>query len=408
MRAQAVLQFSLSVLLTGAMALPAVAQSSSSSTNANSPTGSSADAPGGEAAQDAPEGDAKAPDEAESTKKPGKPSKAKVEKVKDKAESVEGNPALVGLASSNEAGEAFPLHIQASLTNQIGQGTFVVGPTHNSSVVSSLSVAPRFQYGPFNLMIRQNFIFEWTSPDNQTGRRMDWFDTSVDANYIIPVGATGLLVGLRGGLRLPISLISRQQGRLFAATARLNLIYSTPIPGLVVIGGFGGQGNVNVPAWRGAGFFGNAAEGGKPFIDSQGREISTHTCLARSGELAANACANTGSIGNISGVGIASYSIGQFNFSAVLSAFTIIREYWGPDDEFTSENAVPGLSHTPLTNGDLSVNWTPLRWFTLSGGLTSFQPMFDSANRWPRFPFWDFIAARDNYSSVYVSTTFNY
>lgn len=400
MRSQAVLKFSLTVLMATAVAVPATAQSSSSPANA----------PAGEAGQEEPGADEAAPppDEADATKAETKPTKKKVEKVKDKAESVEGNPALVGLASSNEGGEAFPLHIQASLTNQIGQGTFVVGPTHNSSVVSSLSVAPRFQYGPFNLMIRQNFIFEWTSPDNQTGRRMDWFDTSIDGNYIIPVGATGLLVGLRGGLRLPISLISREQGRLFAATARLNLIYSTPIPGLVVIGGFGGQANVNIPAWRGAGFFGTAAEEGKPFTDSQGREVSTHTCLLRSGELSSNACANPGSIGNISGVGIASYSIGQFNFSAVLSAFTIIRDYWGPDDEFTSPNAVAGIGHTPLTNGDLSVNWTPLRWFTLSGGVTSFQPMFDSANRWPRFPFWDFIAARDNYSSVYVSTTFNY
>ncbi len=395
MRVQAALQLTTMALLSGLIAVPAQAQTTAS--------------PSSPAGQTAPEGEAtESPDEAAAKpeKAPEKP--AGEEDKKTDADSVAGNPALVGLASNSEAGAAFPLHIQATLTNQVGQGTFVFGSANNPSVVSSLSIAPRFQWGPFNLMIRQNFIFEWTSPDNQTGRRMDWFDTSIDANYIIPVGSTGLLVGLRGGLRLPVSLISREQGRLFAATARVNLIYSTPLPGLVLIGGLGGQGNVNIPAWRGAGFFGTAAEDGKPFIDSQGREISTHTCLTRSGELAANACANPGSIGNISGVGIASYSIGQFNFSAVLSAFTIIREYVGPDDEFTAENARPGIGHTPLTNGDLSVNWSPIRWFTLSGGVTSFQPMFDAANRWPRFPFWDFIAARDNYSSVYVSTTFNY
>ena len=156
MRAQVVLKFLRSSELRSAsaalfaaviaLALPAAATPADATP---APSGSGASAPDAQDDPDAaPEGEGdKAPVTAAPKKTPTEKQAAAEEVAEEADDASAGNPALVGLVSSSEAGAAFPLHIQASLTNQVGQGTFVIGPTHNSSVISSLSIAPRFQWG---------------------------------------------------------------------------------------------------------------------------------------------------------------------------------------------------------------------------------------------------------------------
>ena len=99
---------------------------------------------------------------------------------------------------------------------------------------------------------------------------------------------------------------------------------------------------------------------------------------------------------------------GQLSFNATAALMQQFSAYWGPDDEKTSVNAQTGLQQRDVfTTGVLQASYAPTSWFFLTVGTQTFQPLYTSTRNGVRvFPFWDFTSAANNFSSVFVDTTF--
>lgn len=308
----------------------------------------------------------------------------------------------------------FPLHIMGSLTHSLGQGTFVSGYADNPFVASSLTLTPMLSLGKFTFLAQQSMDLEWTQSELTTHQNQiilrDISVATLWRAWALPEWGLGL--NLTGVATLPVSMQSRHQGRLttLTAAARLNYVYAP-----WGVGGFvGGSLNhgVIVPSLANRGPIGPA----EPYED---RFLGTTTpagCILRNPDEAANfAC--TGSLWlpplfgyNVNGAAFWSTLEGKLIFSANVALMQQFSRIEGKDDQFTSPNAQTGLQQRhPFTTASLSVAYVPVSWFTLSGGTSTWQPLYASDMKSVRvFPFWDFTGAADNWSTFFVDTTFFY
>jgi hypothetical protein len=51
---------------------------------------------------------------------------------------------------------------------------------------------------------------------------------------------------------------------------------------------------------------------------------------------------------------------------------------------------------------------SPLSWLSLEVGSWSYQPAFTTDGKLPRFPWWDLVSPRSNYSTVYAAATITF
>lgn len=85
----------------------------------------------------------------------------------------------------------------------------------------------------------------------------------------------------------------------------------------------------------------------------------------------------------------------------VTNAFTY---YSAPLDERSGVFAKEGRGRSDTQLGMLSLNWTGGGWI-VSGSTTTWSVPFSADNSTYRFPFWDFISASDNITTVSLSLT---
>jgi hypothetical protein len=343
--------------------------------------------------------------------------------------SVNVNPNQPGGLAAVDVGDGpmpFPIHVSASLTQSVGQGTVLFSPDEfgiDSSVnpffSTSLNLRPTAIL-PNNwlLLVNQSFQFEWTQSDwTTTPNQIEMFDTAIQARWNgLRVPDYGLIFGFLGGFRLPVSMISRQNGTLTGLSVGANALWSKPDWGLLVNAGF--SPTYNLVFWQLAG--GATLADQEPYEDSAGNTLVPRGCIIRdSAELENYACSAVPAVFRLAtNAGITWTTLdGQVSFNASLFVLNLMRGYLQPQDEFTPEwrnsegetvSNTPFVGSTDLTSGSLTASWFPTPWFSLSVGTSSFQPLLYADGTWARFPFWDFVSPRNNFSTVFVDTTFSY
>lgn len=321
-------------------------------------------------------------------------------------------PAAAGVASAAAAdGSAFPLHIAASLSHFLGQGTFIAGAADNPYVASSLALSPYAEYWGLRFGIAQSFDFEYTQSDSTTyANQLMWSDTGLSVAYPgLGFEDLGINFLLTGGASLPISLASRQQGRLTGLSAGGQVSWTYAPWSLNVFGGASVNYNVLVPALAARG----ALDDVRPYQDRHGGTLIPSSCVRRSAEELGNyACSVIPSIGgyNVRAGGGWSTLDGQLSFAATVALLQQFSAFLGPDDQYTPPNAQTGLQQRDVfTTGVLSATYIPVQWFALTVGTQTFQPLYTSRRDGVRvFPFWDFTSAANNFSTVFLDTTFTY
>lgn len=295
-----------------------------------------------------------------------------------------------------------PFLLNSSLATLVGQGTFVGGPQGNANVVSQLSVSPSYRLGGVVLFASQTVAWEWTDPDNATGRQLEPFDTSLGVLWPLSLEAIDTRVQLVGGVRLPISYASRAEGQYGGLFIGGTGIYQTPLKGLQLVLGLRGQVNGSAESLR--------SDGGDDttFEDRTLGEVAIASCYARAGEDQATACGAIPTTAQLSGRLSLIYVVGKLTFSTGLSVISQFRGDLGPDDELQSDNARAGLNARTFTSGTVSTSYAAQPWWLITAGITSFQPIQTADGQSVRFPFWNFSGANNNFSSLFLSMTFLY
>ncbi len=301
--------------------------------------------------------------------------------------------------------------LRAGVTQLIGQGTFNSGFGRNTSVVSAFNVQPQLDFGSWTLFASASATLEYSEPDNRDGRRFTMFDPAIGGRVPVSLPSINSMVFLSGGYRVPASPLSRGQGSIGGLFVSGLGSWQTPLKGLSVRMGLGVQANATLKSLRSVDEPLEELEE-NPGQDSQEPEdqnsLAVRTCPVRSGESTADACSVAPGVVNLSGrIGVG-YGVGNFSFDVDLAVLSFISGYRGPDDEFTSDNARSGTNATTFTNSSIAASYVPTQWLTLSAGISSLQPIQQADGSGMRFPFWNFSGAANNFSSVFVSTSFRY
>ncbi|MCC7070159.1 MAG: hypothetical protein IT383_02485 [Deltaproteobacteria bacterium] len=325
----------------------------------------------------------------------------------------------------------FPLHASASLTQSVGSGTFVTSPW-NPTVASSLTLAPSARLAEsWNLGVRQSFGLEWTQSDGTTYmNQIELSDLTVSTSYSgVKLEDLGVGFSFGGGLDLPVSMYSRQIGRLAALKASGGATWNHEHTGASLGLNLGAGYGLLVPA------FGQrlANADARPYEDRLGNSITPVACNLRDpSEVQSYGCLDGGipSVANWSATLSGGWSTmeGELSFGAELSYGQGISAFVGPDDEYTAENATPGLGVRQRLSTNLGVSWTPVSWFVLSGGLQSSEPFLTADGKGVRVPYsewivpggnpsqssdgslngtdWNYGQLYNNFSGLYLDTTF--
>jgi hypothetical protein len=318
----------------------------------------------------------------------------------------------------------FPIRIGASLTQNLGQGTLLFAPdlsgldsSINPFVLSQLALRGSAQLpGSWQVSVNQQIWFEWTQSDiTTTPHQFDLWDTVIQARYSgVKAEALGLAFGFSGGLLLPVSLASRFQGQITTLTLGASGTWS--FKGFSAGASFSPNFPVVVPALANA----ITDDDQRPLQGSGSEVLIPKGCILRDPSERENfACGSLPNLVSFFSSAWVSYALfeGMLSFNAGLTSINTFRNYVQPQDEFTpvwrdldgAESTTTRLvGSSDLTGGSLSVSYSPAKWFTLSGGTSSFQPLRDASGNGLRFPFWDFVSPRNNFSTLFVDTTFSY
>lgn len=305
-----------------------------------------------------------------------------------------------GIPVSSQDGD-LALGLNASLRLLLGQGSFASGAGANPSFISQLSVQPTLQYGAWTFFAGQAVSIEYTEPDNGSGRRLTLFDTSLGVLRPIELSSLNTRLQLSGGFLLPVSHQSRAMGSFGGIFLGLTALYRTPLKGLTVVLGGRGQAMSSVEGLR-------SVPDDSRFEDRSLGTLQASTCLTRVGESAANACGPVPNVGNLSGSLRLSYGRGAFFAVLGTSIMTLVRAYDAPDDAFTPDGARTGRLGNTFTSGTASLNYQFAPWLVMGAGTQSFQPLRTANGKNIRFPFWNFTGSANNFSSLFVASTFIY
>lgn len=312
------------------------------------------------------------------------------------------------LGDEAEGEEPLPVSLSISLSEYVGAGTFVPGPTWNPYSLADVAISMSVELPwDFSLMFYEEGWLELTLPDSYTSRyQPDMVDPQGRVRYSgLALHDWGLSSTFELIAQAPLSLSSRSLGMLGSFGAAVMGTWSIPVVGVTLWGRAQGLGNVFVPALADA--FRNAAPTQPVTLDG-GAQVRPTRCLRRSSEVGVFSCGSLPSAGSTSvaaGIGWWFWD-DQLGIDGSFGYITTYSGYVGPKDGFTAANARPGLGVWHSTTTSLWVSYAPLAWLSFSAGTWTFQDLFTSDGKWVRFPFWDFISPRTNYSTLFFSTTF--
>jgi len=301
------------------------------------------------------------------------------------------SPATTGLlVEEDDGGSRWGGLVIADTT--VGFGTFVSSTSSDDPFVAeSLSLRPSLRIdeipGGAVLYLRQDLQYEFTDPDNATGRRFDYADPMfwLVAPALWRERNTGVVAGAEARLFVPLSYESRQVDKIGATTLGVRL--QRPA------GAFLPQ--VRFLATKH--FYVRPA----PVFDQEDYE---------GGDLRSRHCSDEAACGG--GAYLINWSLSAWG---ALTWFfherwntTFQLQYSGgwryasPDDELTSPQAQAGAARaadTVTAALDLSFQYTERIGF--SAGLATTQPVLRADNAAFRFPLVDVETPANNYSGLY-------
>ena len=319
------------------------------------------------------------------------------------------NPLVGGPGGvAEDAAPPFPLHVFASVTNSLGQGTFVLGHADNPYFGTSLSFTPYLSWKGFWVMVNQSLDVEWTQSDSTTlPNQLMLSDTVVSARYWgFGLPELGLRFPLTVRADVPLSLASRYAGKLTGVGGTASMQWSYSPWNLMVMANANASYNVIIPSLARPGLEDEV----RSYLDRQGNPISPAGCLRRdpteAGNFVCGSIPRAGAVG--AGVQVNWSTLeGQLMLSGSLGISSSFSYFSSPDDEYRSKYARPGIGHSELTRSSLGVTYSPIDWLWLSLSADTVQPLFQANGydyRW--FPFWDIVSPANNYSSLSFDTTF--
>ncbi|MEW5855734.1 MAG: hypothetical protein AB2A00_43570 [Myxococcota bacterium] len=299
----------------------------------------------------------------------------------------------------------FPVHMTLMHSQSVGEGTFAVNPyARNPLYAWWFSVRPKFDlpYG-FALALRQDIDLELTPSELTTyQRQVILSDPRIGLRYEgVKIPLLGLSMLFYSGVRMPISLESRYRRQL--GTADLSGSVNFAKWGFEASAGLAFSANARLPGkpvhdssplakWWGS------DEEAQAYTDRSGRVITPNKCIARASDISAGGCPSVGALNGTLGAAIGSFSIGYdlgaltpvpVSFSLGLLMWHSLSDYYGPQDEFTSQYAREGFARRDFTWGTFSINVQPFDWLGLSVGTSSLQPLMNRTNQYIRFPWWN-------------------
>lgn len=311
------------------------------------------------------------------------------------------------LMVSAPAAAEVPISLSFTWSNFLGQGTFVPGPTNNPYLLSDLAITAAFALPwDLSLSLREEAWIEPTSSDTTTAPlQPGMFDPMAILSWRgLGYGAWGLSSSIDVYATAPLSMASRRMGAL--GTVGVGLGGSWTVPWTQTTFSAGGSA-------LGTGFSAGLAdvyanELVDPLVLDDGSTVATKGCLRRSPQPAGvYVCGTLPTAGTTTASLAVSQTLfgGYFSFGGSGRWLTFYTGYLGPNDAYTNPNARPGIGALHYSEGLLWAAVSPLSWLSLELGTWSFQPAFTTDGRLPRFPWWDVISMRSNYSTGYVAGT---
>jgi hypothetical protein len=314
------------------------------------------------------------------------------------------------LLSSAPATAEVPISLSFTWSHYLGEGTFVPGPTNNPYLLSDLAITAAFALPwDFSLSLREEAWVELTPSDSTT---TPWQPGMFDPMAILSWRGLGYRAwGLSSSIDVyataPLSLASRRMGAL--GTVGVGLGGSWTIPWTQTTFSVGASA-------LGTGFSAAladiyASDEADPLIVDGGGVVQTKGCLRRTPQPSgAYVCGTLPTAGTTTASLAISQSLfdGLFSFGGSGRVLTFYTGYIGPNDAYTNPNARPGIGAIHYTEGLLWVAISPLSWLSLEVGSWSYQPAFTTDGKLPRFPWWDLVSPRSNYSTVYAAATITF
>lgn len=336
--------------------------------------------------------------------------------------------AVVATPGATEAKDkAFPLHASASLTQQLGSATFVstgAPETYNPTFSSALTLAPSATLArDWTLSLQQVIGIEWTRSDSTTyTNQLELSDLGVRISYSgLSWEDLNLSLGLNAGYQLPISMQSRHIGSTGALSAGTRLGWALQDLGLTTSISFGVGVNPTLEAL--AARFANVPV--LPYNDRTLGPTTPVSCNKRPGE-GNGACLDGAWPSGVSwrtGVGVG-YTPpildNKLSLSADVGYAQGFSSYIAPTEGTTQAGldtfdnadlkADNARDFTPRqsTQGNLSASYQAADFFVATIGAQSGQPFLNQRGDGIRFPFWDFTSTANNFSSIYVDTSFSF
>ena len=311
---------------------------------------------------------------------------------------------------SAPAAAAVPVSLSFTWSNYLGEGTFVPGPTNNPYLLSDLAITAGFTLPwDFSLTLREEAWVEVTSSDATT---TPWQPGMFDPMAILSwrglrLDSWGLSSSIDVYATAPLSLASRRMGAIGTVGVGLGGSWTVPWTQTTFSAGVSALGTGFSAALADV----YADEEADPLVLDDGGTVPTKGCLRRTPPPSGiYVCGTLPTAGTTTGSLAISQSLfgGLFSFGGSGRVLTFYTGYIGPNDQYTNANARPGIGAIHYSEGLLWAAVSPLAWLSLEVGTWSFQPAFTTDGRLPRFPWWDIISPRSNYSTVYGAATVSF
>lgn len=332
--------------------------------------------------------------------------------------------------SKEEKAAPFPLSASATLSNSVGQGTFLLNPGSTEGAALTNDGILDYSANPYlgssvnlslglvlplglRLGLNQPFAMEWTKSESTTHPNQLMYG---DPNLSLSFGQEllGLKMGYNAGLSLPVSMASRYNGLMTALALGASATKAIESLGLSWRNNVRLSGSVNNPAWVGL-----TAESGQTYEDPRLGTIAAHGCILRDESERANfACGGRPGSTRLSyGTGLSYKAPLGLTLGLTLGIGASYKNYIAPIDGYTpywrdgdgnTQTSAGGADYSFNTNGGLSVSYSYMKWLNLTAGAASGQPLWTADTQGYRFPLWDFVSPAKNMSSFYVDLGFSF
>jgi|GEM_PF-1941169 len=312
----------------------------------------------------------------------------------------------------NRPSWAKALSASASLANAFGTGSFAPSSYKNHFFAQSLALSLGVRLpARFSVRAGWNFSWEYTDPNNASGRKFFPGETTLSVSWRDPILALKKIVntGLSVSFDLPSSYLARMSTRYVRLGTGLSLSRRFGIVMVSYQGTFSksfhkyttpvfNQGNFDMPS----------------LFASQAVSDLLKTSDLGPGEMPVPAQRNISwQIGNTLAVNV--FILKTLSAGVSYSIFNAFKYPMPKRDEFTPEiNTVNGTmlgdarGRVDFTSSNIFVSWNPIRYLGLTLGLRTMQPPFSADNKSLRLPFFNFFTPNNNFTNIYFNITGRY